>query len=89
MTRRDFCSECGEMVADMDVCCDECGKSYCSECTDGYDPRSRFYLLRAQWHSNNYFTFKLGQLQQFEKDYPFLVPVGQRRRNRSRFFFMN
>ena len=73
MTRRDFCHECHELVADLDVCCDECSNSYCSDCTKGYDPLSRFCLLQAQSHKYHYTHFTLGELKQLGQDVAFLV----------------
>jgi cell division protein FtsB len=32
MTRRDYCRICKELVADNDICCTECGESYCVDC---------------------------------------------------------
>jgi hypothetical protein len=57
----------------MDVCCYECGRSYCSVCGEGYDPISRTCLLYA--HANVYVnpSFTVGQLRQYEKDIPYLV----------------
>ena len=73
MTRKDKCCACGNAVADMDLCCDDCGRSYCSGCTVGTDPLSRFCLLRAQWLVYYFTTFTLGELKQLEKDLPSLV----------------
>jgi hypothetical protein len=73
MNRRNICDECEELVYDMDVCCYECGTSYCSECGEGYDPISRTCLLYA--HANVYVkpSFTVGQLRQYEKDIPHLM----------------
>jgi len=73
MYRSDTCYECEEPVYDMDVCCYECGSSYCSKCGEGYDPISRTCLLYA--HANVYVnpSFTVGQLRQYEKDIPYLI----------------
>ena len=73
MNRRNICYECEEPVYDMDVCCYECGRSYCSVCGEGYDAISRTCLLYA--HANVYVnpSFTVGQLRQYEKDIPHLV----------------
>ena len=73
MYRSDICYECEEPVYDMDVCCYECGSSYCSKCGEGYDPISRTCILYA--HANVYVnpSFTVGQIRQYEKDIPHLV----------------
>lgn len=73
MNRRNICYECEEPVYDMDVCCYECGRSYCSVCGEGYDPISRTCLLYA--HANVYVnpSFTVGKLRQYEKDVPHLM----------------
>lgn len=68
-----YCHECHELVNDMDVCCYKCGRSYCSECGQGYDPLSRTCLLYA--HANVFLkpSFTVAQIKQYKKDIPYLV----------------
>ena len=49
MTRRDNCSECGELVYDYDVECVNCGQSYHHNCEVGYDDLSTICLFIANY----------------------------------------
>lgn len=48
MTRRDYCSECGEMVGDCDVACGQCGQSQCFSCINTYDYKTELCALIAR-----------------------------------------
>jgi hypothetical protein len=49
MTRRDYCSECSNLVCDYDVFCDNCGRSTCYACIKDYDVLSRLAMLQARF----------------------------------------
>jgi hypothetical protein len=50
MTRRDYCSECSEMVSDGDVQCVKCGDSQCFCCIATYDYKTELCALVARFN---------------------------------------
>jgi len=48
MTRRDYCAECGVMVHDYDVMCQDCCKSLHHDCATTYDLLSEMCILSAK-----------------------------------------
>lgn len=48
MTRRDYCSDCREMVSDYDVACVTCGQSQCFGCITTYDYKTELCALIAR-----------------------------------------
>lgn len=47
MTRRDRCFKCNKFICGNEVCCNDCGESFCDGCVEAYDPLSRIAKLIA------------------------------------------